>query len=342
MLFAAAEAFRRNVSTVFLTTGVAFILVIVLAGCGGASGENGGSASGDRIRVRLDKSQAGQLLRYYFGGYTTPQGADPFRRGLLSERDGRYFVNLDSMAGRHPKIARKLRQAAGGNALNWDELAAFLQQTYYDTRDVPATRAKLLDQLKWPSDSSAWFGVEVDGVMTSARRRVRVREAALRHALTRYQENDEELIYPDSTTIIGGHYQDGELAETTVMRKRADGFWDFFTYGPNGKLAAETSTPPRVLKSPTECVGCHMGTRGFEPEESFPAEAPPGPHGPRAVHVGERMRDAEVVRFFQEHARRSDMVLGLYNTLFVSKLRAERRDGTIAPKDRKLLSNLGL
>ena len=126
------------------------------------------------------------------------------------------------------------------------------------------------------------------------------------------------------------------------MRKRDDGFWDFFTYGPDGTLAAETQARPRALKTPTQCVGCHFGGRLFEPEKSFPGTASEGPHGPRALYVPEAWRDAEVVRFFDEHRKRSDTVLGLYNTLFAAKLRADRRAGRLAPEDARLLESLGL
>ena len=89
-------------------------------------------------------------------------------------------------------------------------------------------------------------------------------------------------------------------------------------------------------------MGCHFGDKLFEPEKSFPMRAEPGPHGPRQVYVEEDLRDEEIVRRFDEHRRRSDTVLGLYTTLFVSSLRAERRAGTLDESDAVLLDSLDL
>ena len=189
---------------------------------------------------------------------------------------------------------------------------------------------------------AAWFRVELDGVMSTARRHVYVAEDALRHALRRYQQQGERLFYPVGAAIVGEHHLDGAHVETTVMRKRADGFWDFFTYGPDGALALHTQALPRSLKTPTQCVGCHFGVKLFEPERSFPGTAPPGPHGPRAFYVDDALRDRDVVVFFNEHSKRSDTILGIYNTLFVARLRADRRTGRLSDDDARLLENLGL
>jgi hypothetical protein len=141
---------------------------------------------------------------------------------------------------------------------------------------------------------------------------------------------------------VGEHYEGEALVETTVMRKRADGYWDYFAYDASGGLASQTTTPPRALDVPTQCVGCHFGEKLFEPERSFPAEAPPGPHGPRGIYVDDALRDAEVVAFFDEHSKRSDHVLGLYGTLFIAQLRAQEAAGSLPAADAALLDDLGL
>ena len=312
-------------------------LTLPIGGCGSRAGSDAGVAE---LPVALDKSGAEELLRYYFGAYAGAEGADPFAAGVLDRRDGRFFVDLDTLALHNPAAADSLRRVSGGDVLGWEELVRFIGATYYEARGAPETQEALQDETDYTDDD--WFTVDVRGVMTTARRRVYVEKSALRAALESYHMRDEQLIYATGTTIVGEHYVDSMHVETTVMRKREDGYWDFFTYGAEGQLALQTQTEPRALESPTQCVGCHLGDRQFEPEESFPADASPGPHGPRAIYVGEAMRDAEVVTFFQEHARRPDMVLGLYNTLFVSHLRAQRRAGTIAPRDAALLRALGL
>ena len=316
---------------------ICIVILLLVSGCRGDSGQQ---LSDAYLRMNIDKAGAGRLVRYYFGGYVEPEARDPLKQGLVVQKGGSYYVNLDSMVSYHPQVARQMRAASGGNALTWEELVPVIQETYYEARGVPEALQQLRNETSYPGDEQEWFSVEIDGVMTTARRHVYVPIAALRYALQHYHENDKQLLYPVGTTMIGDHVQEGKRLETTVMRKRADGFWDFFTYGPDGGLVSRTQTPPRELKSPTQCVGCHFGSKLFDPEESYPAEAHPGPRGPRRLHVGDAMRDAVVARFFQEHRKRSDMVLGLYNTLFVAKLRAEKRSGDLSPKDEALLSSL--
>lgn len=316
--------------------GLLLLLVLVCVACGG---EERAEPDPDLLTFRLEKSNEQELLRYFFGGYLQP-AADPFDAGWIVEEGGRFRLRLDSLARLHPELAAKLKQDAG-QTISWEELESFLGSSYYAVRRLPHDLETLTGQYgSWEGEE--WYRVDVDGVMTTARRRLYIRTSALRHALGHYQENGEQLLYPDSTIAIGEHWSEGERRETTIMLKRPDGLWDFATYGPEGTLAAETSTPPRSLSTPTQCAGCHLGTRLFEPEESFPAEAAAGPHGPRALHVGPELRDAEVVRHFQEHAKRSDMLLGLYNTLFVSALRNQRDAGSLGPDDRQLLESLGL
>ncbi|HMB94276.1 MAG TPA: hypothetical protein VKP65_25725 [Rhodothermales bacterium] len=288
----------------------------------------------------LDKSNPERLLRYYFGGYVDKQASDPFEVGLLVEENGRYYLDTDVFAERQPELTSHLQAAASSGTLTWEALEPFLKDTYYTARAASQTLDVLTSEVSYGGDG--WMQVEIDGVMTTAQRHVYIAEAALRAALSSYPENDEQLLYPRGTTIVGEHWLEGKRIETTVMRKRADGFWDYFTYGQDGALASQTQALPRSLKTPTQCVGCHFGSKQFEPERSFPAEAPPGPHGPRALYVGDDLRDREVVAFFDEHRKRSDTILGLYNTLFVAQLRAERRAGSLSEADAALLDQLGL
>jgi hypothetical protein len=294
------------------------------------------------LEIDLDRSDPERLLHYYFGGYAAPEGGDPFEAGLLDREGGRYYINVEMLEEKHPGTGATLREAAGDQRLIWDELAGFLNTTFYAARDLPPTLDAFQAEVPYLDSAEAWFHVELDGVMSTARRHAYVAEEALRETLRLYHENEEQLIYPVGTAIIGEHRDDGERVETTVLRKRSDGFWDFFTYGPDGRLAAETQALPRALKTPTQCVGCHFGAKLFEPERSFPGVAPPGPHGPRAFYVDDSLRDQEVVVFFDEHRKRSDTVLGIYNTLFVAQLRAERRAGRLSDKDGQLLAGLGL
>ena len=116
------------------------------------------------------------------------------------------------------------------------------------------------------------------------------------------------------------------------------------TAAPTATGTSPCTTPlaPRPLRVPTQCTGCHLGQKLYEPEKSWPGEARDGPFGPRAYHVPEAWRNPEVAALFNEHANRDDGVLGLYGTLYASKLVADRAAGTLAPGDDALLDKLGL
>ncbi|HYE95724.1 MAG TPA: hypothetical protein VD962_05910 [Rubricoccaceae bacterium] len=320
------------------TTPYLLASALVFAGCGRGPVD---FTTAEAVPVRLDKPDEERLLRYYLGGYAAPEGADPFSAGLLSERDG--FTLHPQRLPADQRAA--LQDADGDGALGWDELVAFVGPTYASARALPPT----LDALRtsaprpWAPGDTAWFMVEVEGsAMTAARRRLFVPVAALRDALGGYRARGDSLRYAAGTLIVGEHVEDGRVVETTVKRRRADGFWDFAVYDAGGRLAAATSTPPRPLRSPAQCVGCHLGRRRFDPEKSFPAAAPDGPYGPRALLVDDALRNAGATAFFAEHARRTDGVLGPYATLYTARLLADRAAGRLAPADAALLERLGL
>ena len=285
------------------------------------------------VEIVIDKPESRRLLAYYFGGYAD---ADPFAVGLLMHRDGRYYVDPDRLEALKPGMGARLESYLHRRRLVWDSLAAFVQATYYDIRRVPGTIAAL--KADWPPEDAESF--EVHGPMTGYKRRIHVPERALRAALKGFDANGKRLLYPPGTAIWAEHDSSGIVVETTVMLRRTDGFWDFATYDSSGMLAVTTRPKPRALLTPTECVGCHFGTKQFDPERSFPHHAAEAPDGLREWYTSER--DGEVVRYFDEHARRSDTVLGLYNTVFVSKLRASRDAGLITETDAAMLVELGL
>lgn len=312
-----------------------FLPLLLLAACGGSP-----ETADGHLRLDTERRDPERMLRFYFGSYLGPDGGDAVEAGLL-HGEGQAFTLDPAALPERWRPALDEANANGDGTLDWDELSAFFMATYAEARALPPTLDAFREAVPYAADS-AWFTVEIDGVMTSARRHVFVPLDAMRAALRDYRAHGDRLLYPVGTAMVGEHWMDGERAETTVMQKRPDGFWDFWVYDAAGRLADSTSTPPRALRSPVQCAGCHFGDRAFEPEKSFPAEAPPGPYGPRALHVGPEMRDPEVVAFFDEHARRSDVVLGPYNTLFVSKLLADRAAGRLAPEDAALLDGLRL
>lgn len=308
-------------------------------GCAGTASDE---LPASYIRVHLDKSNPEQLLEYYFGGYVSPEPSDPFEAGIVEEVSGRLYVNIDSLEHHYPGAVSLLVDANRNDRIDWDEFEQFVEETYYRARSLPQTLAELREAIDFDSTSTDWMNVEIDGVMTTARRSIFIRESAVVEALQNYWNNGEQIIYPIGTTILGFHVVDRRKAETTVMQKREDGYWDFMVYADNDTLGSSTSTPPKPLRSPVQCVGCHFGNKLFEPEKSFPATAQPGPHGPRRVYVDDSMRNETIVTFFDEHRKRSDTILGLYGTLFVAQLEAGRRAGTLPDAHLELLERLHL
>ncbi len=283
--------------------------VLALAGCGG-----GPDASA--LRLDVERRDPSPLLTLYLGALLGPNGGDPVAAGLAARDGDAWTLDGPAIAARAPDGAPAI-DADGDGDVDADELTAFAQATYAAARAFPAT----LDALAL--DTAAAFPLDVSGVMTTARRRVFMPRAALQSALAGYRAAGDRLVYPVGTTVWGAHAApDGE---TTLMRKRADGVWDFAVYDRAGRLADATSGAPRPLRAPTQCIGCHAGSKLFEPEKSFPRDAPAGPDGPRAVHTPHR--SAAAAAFFDEHARRSDGLLGLYATVYAA---ANPQDSAVA------------
>jgi hypothetical protein len=321
-----------------------FLIGCLLLGSGfGGSGCTPSSTPGsnETLELAIDKSNPEQLLRFFFGSYGGPSGGDPFKRGILTERDGKFYLNIDSLTASFPPAERRMLDQDDNRVVDWEELESFLQATYYEVREPPPTLDSLRRELSY-RDTTDWYSVGINGVMTTARRYIYVSRGALAGAITGYHSAGERLMYPTGTTIVGEHRQGGRVVEVTAMRKREDGFWDYFVYDSSGGLTASTHTEPKQLSVPAQCAGCHFGSRLFEPEESYPGQARSGPHGPRKIHVDENLRRADIVRYFDEHRKRSDYVLGIYNTLFVAHLLGKRNDGTITAEEKSLLHALNL
>ncbi len=314
---------------------VVFGIMWLTAGCGSESAENQRAL----IKIDIGKSNPDRLLKFYFGSYVSEAGAGPFTAGLLVKQNGDYFLNKDNL---DEAIRAQLADLDQDNVLVWDELEPFLQSTYYNVRSFAPTLSALQNEVGYKDEEGVWEMIEVDGVMTEARRLIYVDQHAVQSALAGYEENNGALIYPAGTVFVGEHQQGGAVVETTVMKKRGDNFWDFYVYDAQGNLAPATSTKPRALTVPTRCVGCHFGEKKFEPENSYPLPAPPGPGGPRGIYTESSERDTVLVKLLNEHNKRSDTVLGVYGTIYLGQLQRDAKAGkAIDEADRRILEAFG-
>ena len=314
-------------------------------GCALLIGCAGGTSSGEAGTLvpitGVDGSGAERALLYYAGGAVSSDAGDPLASGLLARSAGGFAIDLAHLP---PRIADQFRFA--GEAVSWEtELKPAFQRSYAAARALPVSLAALQQEVGvWAEDDPEWFVHDVDGVMTAARRRLFVPAQAAREAAMAMGEG-RTASYPVGTAIVGEHWMDGRRVETTVKRRRGDGHWDFAVYDADGALTGGTTTPPRPLDAPSKCIGCHLGSKLHQPEKAFPAEAPAGPAGPRAIHVPDAWRTASdaagLALRFQGHARRADGVLGLYGTLYAARALARARAGEgLAREDSALVQVL--
>ena len=311
------------------------LLAVVLAA--GGCGAPADVSTAESVPLRLDHPRPERLLGAVLGGYVGPRGGDPYRAGLVSGSGDGLALHPQRLA---PEVRARLVDADGDGAVDWAELSAMLEATYYRARALPTSLDVLRRSAPYDEGGPEWFTVEVDGPMTAARRRVHVPTDALREAMVGLRRNGG-LEYPPGTVIVGEHVAGGETAETTVQTRRSDGFWDYAVYDADGRLAPATTTEPRPLRAPTACVGCHLGDDLFEPERSWP-DAPPDSARGRAVHVPDAWRSRPATVLLDEHAARDGGVLGLWATLYAGRLLAAREAGALGPADQALLDALGL
>lgn len=313
------------------------VILLSTTVCSSPEGSRASLQKGETV-IRLGKKDNRRLLRFYVGGMIAPLAQDPFEAGALREEGGVFILRLDSLSNIPPSLKKDLSFAAEDELIDWQEFEALILKNYYTYRALPETLESLIAVSGDWSTDSLWFSFGVNGVMSPLRREIHVPYSDLFTALTSYEENGDELRYPVGTTFVSEHLDGDERVEVSVMRKRGDGFWDFFAYDERGRLTSSLRRNPSNLDVPTKCIGCHFGSRLFEPERSFPVTPRPGPDGVRALYLSHALPGADLITRLDEHRKRSDLVLGLYGTFLLGKLRSLRKDNGLTPREKDLLS----
>ncbi len=286
-----------------------------------------------QVEILLSGENAENILQFYFGSYMQE---DPFNAGVLEKKRDRFFLDLSLLREFDSELSTALEARVSRNTLDPDSLQTVIEATYYEARNLPGNLTEF--ESRWPIHAPKTF--EVHGAVTHYLRRIALSEKALQDAIFNYDQNNSKLYYEVGTVLKAEHISNDSVKETTAMIKRPDGFWDFATYDSAGTLTLKTRPHPRALATPTQCVGCHFGNKSFEPERSWPLDAPPVPEGIRKWYTGSA--DQEVADYFREHDRRSDFVLGLYATTYISDLRVQRSSSTLDSTSIRLLNELGL
>ncbi len=319
----------------FQTRRTPFIVLCALisATLGGCTDTSENTRSGDGISgpnsrliaVNIEKRDPKPLLEFYLNSFASEK-----KPGLVAIQ-GKFYADLDVINTGGPE----LRDENDDDEIDWEELESFVLKAYYERRGIPESISGLQDRIGQWSDLDGWFRLAVTGVMTSARREIHVRDSSLALAIESFADQGQ-LLYPIGTSFVAEHFERDDLKETTVMIKRADGLWDYAAYDSTGTRTTVTRRSPKSYSVPTQCLGCHFGNRGFEPERSYPKPARPGPNGERVFHFPEVTAPPELVALFDEHMRRSDTVLGLYATLYVAGL-SERPSSDLSPREIRVL-----
>jgi hypothetical protein len=318
----------------------AILLSVSLSACGNPETELPDVETG-WVQIELDQGNDRELLAFYIGGMADPNGADAFAERLVMGRDGNFYLDLPEVISRIPALKESLEGAAEDSRIDWEEFEPIISRYYYTYRPIPETIEELKSRYGDWRDPTSWFGFRVNGVMSPNVRYIRVSIQNLTEAISSYNANERRMMYPVGTTFISEDVENDEIIELSAMTKRADGFWDFFAYGTDGRLVTVLERTPTNLTVPTRCVGCHFGNRLFEPEKSFPVVPSPGPTGPRELYVGSSMKRSETIARLDEHRKRSDSILGLYATLFISEMQSRREQGLLEPEEEEFLSKAG-
>jgi hypothetical protein len=302
---------------------------LVLMGCQGDLPEGS-------VRLDLESRRPRRVAEFYLGAYGTASEVE----GALSGSAG-VSLRMDSVQIFAPSLAASLRPSAEDGLITREELAKAVSATYAQAIGAPDQIEEFQRVARFSSDDDDWMRHEVSGSMTRYRRRLSIRRAAVRSALAGVADGARGLTYDVGTVIVGEHLEGPRVVETTAMIKRRDGFWDYYAYDSTGTRVNSISGTPDPLQVPVDCFGCHYGTRLFEPERSFPGSVGPGPFGERGVWVGDASRHEKAAVYLDEHRRRTDGLLGLYGTLYLSGLMEQKARGTpLDSLDARLLRSL--
>lgn len=279
-------------------------LIVFIMGC---------SPAPERVRLPLEGSQ-GKMIASFYAGLMKEGAAEE----LILEDSTGLSLRIGLLQNLSPRLASTLNEIRNGkDRLERDEWSQFIRAVVEQSSPFPRSLEELFPSGLPPAKEDSYFRLKVYGAMTTLLREVYVPKHALEDGLLKYWDRGGMLRYPAGTVIAAYHKNSsGATLEVTVKKRRGDGFWDFAVYDSSGSNVRQTVSPPIPYTAPMQCVGCHLGTKLYEPEESFlvgkeDAES-------ELLLVDKRLRNEKLIRLLDEHNRRSDHVLGVYGTVYLA------------------------
>lgn len=284
-----------------------FLFMVFLAGCSNKPGD---------VRIPLEGSQ-GKTIASFYAGMIKEDGAPE----LVQEDSLGVSIRIAPLRAVSPKLGLVLDEIRSGKEqLDRSEWGRFIQAIVEETNPLPKTLQELFPEGPPPFFPHHYFQLKVYGAMTSLLREVYVPVSALEEGLLKYWDRGGVLQYPAGTVIAAYHKtNEGSTLEITVKKRRRDGFWDFGIYDSAGWRVHQTSSPPTSYSAPVQCMGCHLGSMPYEPEDSFITGEVGKTEGEFLV-LRSGMRNENVVMLLDEHNRRSDRVLGVYGTVYLTSI----------------------
>jgi formylglycine-generating enzyme required for sulfatase activity len=289
----------------------------------------------------------------------TTQGSPKVMDGKIIRREGtELYIDLALVPQTSATILRDIaRRESPKECISFREMAAFMDEHYYElTRPYPTLQALLREHPY--RDNPDWLTVPVDSLTFSRLRVLRIEKDRIADALGAYFDNNNRVLYPEGTVIVAESIdKQGKFVDAEVLRKRADSFWNFAVYGPQGSLLKSSiafdeegePAPERSgLKAPQDCALCHRLDRldlSGDPEapvrapiraffQKLPARVP-------QIHLGpEYYSHMAFTELTEANAKVKDGVFGVYGSLLLSELNSRKRLGTLTPADKKRYERL--
>lgn len=234
------------------------------------------------------------------------------------------------------------------------ELREHAAKVYYD-RLAPYKNLADLQRDHPYRDNADYLAVPVDSDFFASRRVIYVAKDRVADALGMYAAQGDRVLYPPKTAFIAeARDEKGEVRDTEVLWKRADGYWTALIFDEKGDLVHDATVERGKGKGPFKftasfnCFGCHHITRddasetlrefGFNHLERL-AQRMDTPW-PKQVHLGPEYRERAAYELTESALRQRDGVFGPYGSLLLSELMHKQKQGKLSDSDRRRYERL--